>query len=243
MLIGAISKMYLAYTYFLRNKITNQFYYGSRCKNVKLKRTPQEDFWIRYFTSSKKVHNLIKTLGKESFEFQFLLEDVDYNKCYNLEQTLIIENIGKELCLNMYSRSNNKFSTAGKTHSIETKKKISAKAATRVQSAETIEKIKKTTTGKPKSAEHVKNAAAGRKGKKNKKAAWNKGLVGQKGHPNPLKGISGIRTHTQESKNKIGEKHKGRAHTKIICPHCNKEGGCTSMKRWHFDNCKHKNDK
>tara|TARA_R110001592_G_C12603768_1_gene696079 strand:- start:56 stop:490 length:435 start_codon:yes stop_codon:yes gene_type:complete len=25
-----------------------------------------------------------------------------------------------------------------------------------------------------------------------------------------------------------------------ICPHCNKEGKGTAMKRWHFDNCKHK---
>lgn len=25
-----------------------------------------------------------------------------------------------------------------------------------------------------------------------------------------------------------------------ICPHCNKEGQHTNMKRWHFDNCKHK---
>lgn len=26
---------------------------------------------------------------------------------------------------------------------------------------------------------------------------------------------------------------------KVVCPHCNKEGGRSIMKRWHFDNCKH----
>tara|TARA_Y100000592_G_C5197655_1_gene189064 strand:- start:4 stop:489 length:486 start_codon:yes stop_codon:yes gene_type:complete len=26
----------------------------------------------------------------------------------------------------------------------------------------------------------------------------------------------------------------------ITCPHCGKEGGQLPMKRWHFDNCKHK---
>ena len=26
--------------------------------------------------------------------------------------------------------------------------------------------------------------------------------------------------------------------TKATCPHCNKEGQTTAMKRWHFDNCK-----
>lgn len=232
--------MYLAYTYFIKNKITNQFYYGSRYRNIKFKRTPEEDFWIYYFTSSKKVHNLIKTLGKESFEFQILLTDADFNKCYNLEQSLIIENIGKELCLNMYSRLGNKFSTAGRTHSAETKKKIGEATTGRTQSIETIEKIRKTTTGRSKSTEHIKNAANGRKGKKNKNPAWNKGLTYQIGHPNPLKGAAGLKTHTQESKDKISAKHKGRIHTKIICPHCNKEGGCTSMKRWHFNNCKDK---
>ena len=34
--------------------------------------------------------------------------------------------------------------------------------------------------------------------------------------------------------------NKGRKHTKIMCPHCGKEGGNTIMKRWHFDNCKEK---
>lgn len=27
---------------------------------------------------------------------------------------------------------------------------------------------------------------------------------------------------------------------KVICPHCSKEGGRNQMKRYHFDNCKHK---
>ena len=26
----------------------------------------------------------------------------------------------------------------------------------------------------------------------------------------------------------------------VTCPHCNKTGGLTGMKRWHFDNCKHR---
>lgn len=33
-------------------------------------------------------------------------------------------------------------------------------------------------------------------------------------------------------------KLKGRNITKIICPHCNKEGQKTAMTRWHLDNCK-----
>lgn len=28
--------------------------------------------------------------------------------------------------------------------------------------------------------------------------------------------------------------------SRVVCPHCNKEGGSNTMHRWHFDNCKHK---
>ena len=27
---------------------------------------------------------------------------------------------------------------------------------------------------------------------------------------------------------------------KVVCPHCDKQGSVMNMKRWHFDNCKHK---
>ena len=52
--------------------------------------------------------------------------------------------------------------------------------------------------------------------------------------------IGKSKIRTDEHNGKIGAANKGRIHTKVICPHCNKEGGCTSMKRWHFDNCKDK---
>jgi hypothetical protein len=36
------------------------------------------------------------------------------------------------------------------------------------------------------------------------------------------------------------EKQRGKIRKKETCPHCGKEGGEGIMKRWHFDNCKHK---
>lgn len=49
-------------------------------------------------------------------------------------------------------------------------------------------------------------------------------------------GKSKIRTN--EHNLKIGQANVGRTHSLITCPHCNTTGGCTTMKRWHFDNCK-----
>jgi hypothetical protein len=59
------------YTYLVKFKPTGKVYYGSRCQNAtKFNRTPAEDFWNYYTTSSKNINNLIKEYGKESFEYE-----------------------------------------------------------------------------------------------------------------------------------------------------------------------------
>ena len=50
------------------------------------------------------------------------------------------------------------------------------------------------------------------------------------GKGNPMWG----KTHSLEARKIISDANK----QKIICPHCNKEGGIAIMKRWHFENCK-----
>lgn len=44
--------------------------------------------------------------------------------------------------------------------------------------------------------------------------------------------------HTEEYKRRQSEIQKGRKQKIVTCPHCGKEGGVQSMKRWHFDKCK-----
>lgn len=44
--------------------------------------------------------------------------------------------------------------------------------------------------------------------------------------------------HSDETKKIISEKLKNQP--RINCPHCDKTGIVSNMKRWHFDNCKHK---
>ena len=34
--------------------------------------------------------------------------------------------------------------------------------------------------------------------------------------------------------------NKGKSLDTVQCPHCGKEGGYNPMRRWHFDNCRHK---
>lgn len=55
-----------------------------------------------------------------------------------------------------------------------------------------------------------------------------------------------VHINTLEGKKRLGkslevsEKRKEYMNAKIQCPHCNKEGNISNMKRWHFDNCKTK---
>ena len=50
------------------------------------------------------------------------------------------------------------------------------------------------------------------------------------------------RVFTEEHKNKLRLAKIGttRIVKKIVCPHCNKQGGVCGMTRYHFDNCKDK---
>ena len=47
--------------------MNNKFYYGVRWGN---KVPPSEDLWVKYFTSSKVIKNLINQYGKDAFLFE-----------------------------------------------------------------------------------------------------------------------------------------------------------------------------
>ena len=59
------------YTYLVKHKGTGKAYYGSRCQNAtKFNRTPAEDFWNYYTTSSENINGIIATEGKDAFEYE-----------------------------------------------------------------------------------------------------------------------------------------------------------------------------
>lgn len=121
--------MYLAYTYFIRNKITGEFYYGSRFHHIKQNRTPEDDLWKFYFTTSRYIKNDIAQYGRDNFHYEIVMRDPDYNLCYWHEQELIKENISNPMCLNKHytdkESGHHKFSVAGTTHTDASKQKMS----------------------------------------------------------------------------------------------------------------------
>lgn len=93
----------------------------------------------------------------------------------------------------------------------------------------------------------------GNKGQKTSIEARLKQSAAKIGKTSPRKGVA----LSQETKQKIGAANKGKKRDKSVgeklrvlhtgrvlrktqCPHCLLEGGVPAMKRWHFNNCKNK---
>ena len=105
-----------------------------------------------------------------------------------------------------------KMSEAKKSMSEETKRKIGEANKTRICSEESKRKLSEAKKGKTLSEETKRKMSEAKKGK----------------------------TLPEETKRKMSEAKIGKPHPKLICPHCNKEGGNSGMKSYHFSNCKQK---
>jgi NUMOD3 motif len=235
------------YVYIVKNKITNQYYYGSRKSNVKFYRTPEEDFWKYYFTSSKIIKNLIEEYGLNSFEYSIIFKSENYSNSFWYEQEIISKNFKDPLCLNKHYIRNkdmeNRFCFTGHKHSKESIEKIrknskgmSGKKHT-IESKNKIKKNHKGMNGLNHSIETIKkmsdiklgnNYGSGNKGKERGPNS----LESNKKRSLTLKGRTpwnkGLKSH-----------NKGKSKPKYKCQHCDKiVGGLATLNRWHNNNCK-----
>jgi group I intron endonuclease len=112
----------MPYIYRVENNLTNQFYYGARYVETV---APDQDIWVNYFTSSKSVKKLIETYGRESFTISILETHVDADICYQHEQAFIKLHIENPLCLNKQYRECGNVTFLNKSHSDETRAKLS----------------------------------------------------------------------------------------------------------------------
>ena len=133
------------YTYLVKFKPTGKVYYGSRCQNyTKFNRTPADDFWHIYTTSSNTINDLIKEYGKDAFEYEIrrtfdTVEEMSAWETKVLKRCRVLER------QDIWMNSN----VAGK--------KILTEAGAKVISA--------THKDKPKTEEHKRNLSLSQKGK------------------------------------------------------------------------------
>jgi len=69
---------------------------------------------------------------------------------------------------------------------------------------------------------------------------WNRGIPHSEESRKKMSERAKGRVHSDEAKRKMSEARKGVVFAKVECPYCGKIGGGSSMKRYHFDNCKDK---
>jgi len=235
------------YTYLIKHKATGKVYYGSRCQNAtKFNRTPEEDFWKYYTTSSENINKIIDEEGKDAFEYEIRrtfdsVEEMAKWEVKVLTRCRVLENQNKWFNGNI----------AGK--------KILTEAGAK--------KISETHKDKPKSDEHKKNLSDSQKGKKklnsknqtaeyralmsklktgsgnamygkpcSKERAANISTA-KKGKPAKNKGIP----MTEEQKQKIRDT-KEKNKILLTCEKCGKTMRDTNFKQYgHGANCKSSN--
>jgi hypothetical protein len=175
-----------AYTYLVKHKPSGKVYYGVRIKNDI---DPTKDLFVKYFTSSKTIKELIAQDGIESFEWQVRREFDDELAAVTWEARVL------QRCrvLEHQDRWLNK-NAAGR--------KLLTKFGAKVISA--------THKGKPKSEEHrekIRQANLG-KNKGKKRSEEHKQMMSEKmsGAGNPMFG----KIHAEDTKRKIGKANKGK---------------------------------
>jgi hypothetical protein len=176
-----------AYTYLIKHNPTNKVYYGFRSAN---KKSPKDDLWHDYYTSSPLVKKLISEYGKDSFSVEIRKEFETKEQAANWEKRVlskckVLENQDKWLNSNIAGyiipteESRRKISEyhKGKPKSEAHKQKLSeanvGKNIGRKHNLETIEKIRICSTGinnpmygKPCSEERRSKISEANKGKK-----------------------------------------------------------------------------
>lgn len=83
---------------------------------------------------------------------------------------------------------------------------------------------------KPQTPEHIQKRADAQRGKK-------RGPLTEKHKAKISKTTKGVSKPMSEEHKRNLTFHKNNS-IQVSCPHCNKMGQLTNMKRWHFDNCR-----
>ena len=233
--------MTIPYVYLIEHKESKKWYIGSRTA----KNCNPDELLVKYFTSSKIVNKIIKDEGKDSFVI-LGIQIYDVNEtALKSEEFLhkIFDVKNNDKFLNQWN-AGEKFTTAGRTHSEETKKKIGRSGKGRTHSEETKKKISKSHKGiipSDETRKKLSDAAKNRNEETRKKIGEaNKGKIPSEETRKKISEANKGKIPSEETKKKMSEANKGKSKKQknIECPHCFKIGSANNMKRWHFNNCK-----
>jgi hypothetical protein len=221
----------LPYTYLLKFNIDGvvKYYYGVRYGNVRLDIPPSKDLFIKYFTSSKSVKNLLE---RNIYPFEIIIHKTfktSEDAClYEVNFLNRINAKDRFDFLNLTNDFNNSlpYSNRGRILSNETKEKISTSSSKSQSNEEYREFRKNLMLNKWNSPEFIE------KMNKANNSFWNSGsgkIIKDKNSKNWIG-----KTHTEETKLKMSEsaiescskidcKKRAMNRKRYTCPICDKE--------------------
>lgn len=185
------------------------------------------------------------------------------NKAGGFDSRVVVEDQSEELILLAEIEKINQLRTLGVAlvnltdggegitglkHSEESKRAMSQKlkGKSHKHTPESIEKIRQANTGvvfSDERKEKLRQKALGRKMLPHVREALNERMKSFKQSEETkehLRQVNLGRKHTPEALAKMSAWQIGRP--KLICPHCNRASSAGMAKRWHFDNCKLKEE-
>lgn len=179
-----------------------------------------------------KLYNSVRKYGWDSFICEVIYQSYDGKHCINIMEPHFIKEF--DTFKNGYNSTNGGEGGSYERES-KTKKKMSLARKKRFNAKDKDGNIFVITNDDPR---FISGELVGiKKGTKTSKETSKKLSISRIGNKNRL-GVS----HTDQTKKIISERTsaalKGVAKKVITCPHCNKSGGSSNMKRYHYNNCK-----
>jgi hypothetical protein len=208
----------------------NPMYGKKHSEEAKRKISEKRGHDKRYnITDKHKEITRITHLGKiVSEETRKKLSEAGKGRIVNEETKQLLREKNGGFLVSEETRKKISKGNKGKIISEETRKKISVALKNRIVNEETKQLLREKNGGFLVSEETRKKISDSKKGKKR--------FFSQEWRNNISKGNKG-RIVSEETRKKL---NKSRNSKKLICPHCEFNGGGGNMKRYHFDNCKHK---
>ena len=224
------------YTYLITNTTNQMKYIGVRSCSC----LPEND--SDYMGSSKLLNEAMET-SPESF-VKIIIDTFPTREIANINEQWLHETYDVARNSEFYNRMNAPlgFCKTGKIVSVTTRKKISEAKMGKSPSAETRKKISEVTKGGKNPFYGKKHSDASRKKMSESKRGKKKPPRTEEHKKKLIENHVGMKgkKHSAETRAKMSKSQQGKRkpHERITCPHCNKTGGNSNMKRWHFTNCK-----
>jgi hypothetical protein len=207
------------YVYRITNTVLNKHYYGVRTSKI----DPKLDLGFKYFSSSSDKE-FIQIQKENPQDYKYKIIKIFNSRVEAAELEIFLHKkfnvVVNESFYNKANSTSSGWDTTGTILSNEHREKLSMAKIGTSRTNETKLKISNSTKGIPKppfSHEHREKLSMAKKGK-----------------PSNQLGIS----RTNETKLKMSNAQKGVPKEQVECPYCGKIGGKPIMGRYHFENCK-----